>query len=44
VSIGEYSMGEAAVSEQPTTSTSKKAPPKRQTAAKSDATVTPEPR
>jgi len=44
MSIGEFTMGEAALSEQPTESTSKKPPPKRQTVAIGDAAAVPEPR
>jgi hypothetical protein len=44
MSIGEFATGEAALSEQPTTSTKKKPPPARQAVAKVDAAAQPEPR
>jgi hypothetical protein len=43
MSIGGFTMGEAALAEQPS-EPSKKPPPKRQTAAQADATLQPEPR
>jgi len=43
MSIGEFTMSEAAVSEQPSSST-KKPPPKRQITAQSDVVTQPEPR
>lgn len=44
MSIGEFTMSEAALSEQPTNPSSKKPPPKRQTVAVADTTTQPEPR
>lgn len=44
MSIGEFATSEAALSEQPTTSTKKKPPPARQAVAKVDAATQPEPR
>lgn len=44
MSIGEFTMGEAALSEQTEGSTTKKPPPRRQTVAKADAIATPEAR
>jgi hypothetical protein len=44
MSIGEFTMAEAALSEQPVSSTSKKPPPKRLAVAVADAATQPEPR
>jgi hypothetical protein len=44
MSIGEFATAEAALSEQPTSTTKKKPPPMRQAVAKADATAQPEPR
>jgi len=44
MSIGEFTMSEAALSEQQSPSASKKTPPRRQVAAKADAAAQPEAR
>lgn len=44
MSIGEFTMSEAAVSEQPETSGKTKPPPKRLVVAKADGTLQPEAR
>ena len=44
MSIGEFSTSEAALSEQPTETSNKKTPPKRQIIAQSDQVSQPEPR
>ena len=44
MSIGEFSTSEAALSEQPAETSSKKVPPKRQVIAQADQATQPEPR
>jgi hypothetical protein len=44
MSIGEFTMSEASLSQQAASSTTKKPPPKRTITAKTDATIAPEAR
>lgn len=44
MSIAEYALGEGPVADQPTESTGKKTPPRRQMVAKADSTAQPEAR